>query len=246
MLQNETCLLEAASCRLQNDMEMKDAEIKLLSSVADIAKLQAVEKEEEVKLLERSVEELECTVNVLENEVEFVSGKAEQQWLQREKLDMELHAIKKQMKYVKGSYADMRRHQEEKEKSLQEACQRIQLLEGEIISRDAELAHCKANISELKKEEFCKLRQLLKERKGWIEEIERKQVEMVAAQIALEKLRRRNHLLTAEYEMIKMENVNHKKKVIELEADIKKLSSQQKTFNNASTVMLKLRKRTIY
>lgn len=34
-----------------------------------MAKLQAEEKEEEVTLLERSVEELECTVNVLENEV---------------------------------------------------------------------------------------------------------------------------------------------------------------------------------
>lgn len=90
----------------------------------------------------------------------------------------------------------------------------------------------------------------------WIEEIERKQAEMVAAQIALEKLRQRNHLLTTENEMIKvrdvnnflnitpqqvvtifkslihwtflqMENVNHKKMVIELEADIKKLSGQQ-------------------
>ncbi|XP_015163781.1 phragmoplast orienting kinesin 2 isoform X1 [Solanum tuberosum] len=352
--------------------------------VADIAKLQAVEKEEEVKLLERSVEELECTVNVLENEVEFVRGEAERQRLQREELELELHAIKQHMNNVKGSDADMRRHQEEKGKSLQEACQRIQLLEGEIISRDAELAHFKAHISELnlhaeaqaseykekfkalealaqkvkmdphattqapalssskleknsskprgsgspfkcigiglvqqlmserdeehsaerhriqelealaasrqkeifmlnsklavadsmthdvmrdllgvkldmnnyanlldnpqikmlmemarvrnvdaevKEDEFCKLRQQLnefiEERKGWIEEIERKQAEMVVAQIALEKLRQRNHLLTTENEMIKMENMNHKKKVIELEADIKKLSGQQ-------------------
>ncbi|KAF3655399.1 Phragmoplast orienting kinesin-1 [Capsicum annuum] len=116
---------------------------------AETAKLHAEEKEEEVKLLERSVEELECTVNILENEVEFVRGEAERQRLQREELELEFHAIKQQMSNVKGSDADMRRHQEEKEKSLQEACQRIQLLEGEIISRDAELAHFKAHISEL-------------------------------------------------------------------------------------------------
>lgn len=32
-------------------------------------KVQAEEKEEEVKLLERSIEELECTINVLEQKV---------------------------------------------------------------------------------------------------------------------------------------------------------------------------------
>lgn len=365
---------------VQTLAEEKEAIAIEAKEVAKIAKLQVEEKEEEVKLLERSVEELECTVNVLENEVEFVRGEAERQRLQREELELD---------------AEMRRHQEEKEKSLQEACQRIQLLEGEIISRDAEIAHFKAHISELnlhaeaqaceykekfkalealaqkvkmdphatqaptfssnkleknslkprgsgspknpskprgsgspfkcigiglvqqliserdeehsaerqriqelealaasrqkeifmlnsklavansmthdvmrdllgvkldmnnyanlldhpqlqmlmetarlhngdaqfKEEEVLKLRQLLnefvEERKGWIEEIERKQAEMVAAQIALEKLRQRNHLLTTENEMIKMENVNHKKMVIELEADIKKLSGQQ-------------------
>ncbi|OIT33598.1 phragmoplast orienting kinesin 2 [Nicotiana attenuata] len=351
--------------------------------VAEMAKLQAEEKEEEVTLLERSVEELECTVNVLENEVEFVRGEAERQRLQREELELELHAIKQQMNNVKGSDVDMKRHLEEKEKNLQEASQRIQLLEGEIISRDAEIAHFKTHISELnlhaeaqaceykekfkaleamvekvkmdphatqaptlssskleknaskprgsgspfkcigiglvqqlmserdedhsaerhriqelealaasrqkeifmlnsklaaaesmthdvirdllglkldmnnyatlldnqqvqmltekarlrnadaqfKEQEVLKLKQQLnefiEERKGWIEEIERKQAEMVAAQIALEKLHQRDHLLTTENEMIKMENVNHKKRVMELEADIKKLSGQQ-------------------
>lgn len=42
----------------------------------------------------------------------------------------------------------------------------------------------------------------------WIEEIERKQAEMVAAQIALEKLRQRDHLLTTENEMIKVRDVD--------------------------------------
>lgn len=43
----------------------------------------------------------------------------------------------------------------------------------------------------------------------WIEEIERKQAETVAVQIALEKLRQRNHLLTTENEMLKVRDVNN-------------------------------------
>jgi kinesin family protein 15 len=39
---------------------------------AESRKINAEEKEAEVKLLERSVEELECTINVLENKVSFL------------------------------------------------------------------------------------------------------------------------------------------------------------------------------
>lgn len=37
--------------------------------MAESRRIYAEDKEEEVKLLERSVEELECTINVLENKV---------------------------------------------------------------------------------------------------------------------------------------------------------------------------------
>lgn len=40
----------------------------------------------------------------------------------------------------------------------------------------------------------------------WLEEIDRKQAEMVSAQIALEKLRQRDRLLTTENEMLKVVN----------------------------------------
>lgn len=39
----------------------------------------------------------------------------------------------------------------------------------------------------------------------WLVEIERKQAEMVAAQVALEKLRHRDQLLTTENEMLKVQ-----------------------------------------
>ncbi|CAL5333677.1 unnamed protein product [Camellia sinensis] len=86
-----------------------------------------------------------------------------------------------------------------------------------------------------KDQEVMKLKQQLnefiEERKAsysrWLEEIDRKQAEMVAVQVALEKLRQRDRLLTTENGMFKMENVDHKKRVMELETEVKKLSGQQ-------------------
>nr|XP_043629351.1 kinesin-like protein KIN-12F [Erigeron canadensis] len=82
-----------------------------------------------------------------------------------------------------------------------------------------------------KEEEVIKIKQqlneLVMERKGWLEEIERKQAEMIAAQVALEQLRQRDHLLSTENEMFKTEISNHKMKVFELETQVAKLSGQQ-------------------
>ncbi|VFQ78322.1 unnamed protein product [Cuscuta campestris] len=82
-----------------------------------------------------------------------------------------------------------------------------------------------------KEEEVTKLKQqlneIIEERKGWLEEVERKQTQMMAAKVSLEKLHERDQLLATENEVIKRENMNHKKRVIELEAEVKKLSGQQ-------------------
>lgn len=40
--------------------------------IAETQKVHAEEKEEEVRLLERSIEELECTINVLEQKVSLL------------------------------------------------------------------------------------------------------------------------------------------------------------------------------
>ncbi|XP_048337159.2 kinesin-like protein KIN-12D isoform X1 [Ziziphus jujuba] len=72
-----------------------------------------------------------------------------------------------------------------------------------------------------------RLNEFVEERQGWLEEIDRKQAELVALQVALEKLRQRDELLKTENEMLKVENVNHKKKVMELEEEVNKLSGQQ-------------------
>ncbi|KAK4437834.1 Kinesin-like protein KIN-12D [Sesamum alatum] len=351
--------------------------------IAEFEKGHAEEKEEEVKLLERSIEELECTINVLEQKVDIVKGEAERQRLQREELELELLGVKEQMHTMENNDSDIQRCLEEKEKNLQEALQRVQLLEKEIAARDAEISQCKAHISELnlhaeaqaseykqkfkaleamvelvkseapathgtssssnklernaskprgsgspfkciglglvqqikserdeeltagrqrieelealassrqkeifmlkarlattesmthdvirdllgvklnmksyanlmdnqklhsvmeeaqhqnvkaevKEQEIVNLKQqineFVKERNGWLEEIERKQAETMAAHVALEKLRQQYQLLATENEMLKAENASHKKRVMELELEVKKLSGQQ-------------------
>ncbi|XP_047980300.1 kinesin-like protein KIN-12D [Salvia hispanica] len=85
--------------------------------------------------------------------------------------------------------------------------------------------------ADVKDQEVVSLKQqineFLKERNGWLEEIERKQAELMAAHVALEKLRQQDQRLATENEMLKTENTIHKKRVMELEGEIKKLSGQQ-------------------
>ena len=62
-----------------------------------------------MKLLERSIEELECTINVLEQKVDLVKGEAERQRLQREELELELLAFKEHMQKVRSDDSDVKR-----------------------------------------------------------------------------------------------------------------------------------------
>ncbi|GFY89997.1 phragmoplast orienting kinesin 2 [Actinidia rufa] len=101
------------------------------------------------------------------------------------------------------------------------------LLDNQQVTKITEKARLHSAEAQAKEQEAMKLKQQLnefvEERKAtssrWLEEIDRKQAEMVAAQVALEKLRQRDRLITTENEMFKMENANHKRKVMELEAE---------------------------
>ncbi|KAM4098807.1 hypothetical protein ACJW30_07G107100, partial [Castanea mollissima] len=105
------------------------------------------------------------------------------------------------------------------------------LLDNQQVHKITEKARLHSLESQEKEEEVVnlqkKLNEFIEERRGWLEEIDRKQAEMVSAQIALEKLRQRDQLFKTENEMLKMENVNHKQKVMELEEEVRKLSGQQ-------------------
>ncbi|KAI3804977.1 hypothetical protein L1987_26916 [Smallanthus sonchifolius] len=353
LVESRTIDLESVSCKrddlhaqlleVRKELEMAQALAEENEAIATEAKqmaetsrLHAEEKEEEVKLYEKSVAELEFIVNALENQVEMIKGEAERQRLQREELEIEFQAFKQQIHTVQSNDSDIKRLLNEKENSLQEVLQRVQILEKEIASKDTEILQHKAHITELnlhaeaqareykqtqfktlealadqvkydnsaplisnspskkleknasrargsgspfkcigigliftlnaklamsgsmthdslvnghqiqeinekaqihnaevqfKEEEVIKLKkqlnELVIERKGWLEEIERKQGEMIAAQVALEQLRQRDRLLSTENEMFKTEIGNHKKKVMELETEVTKLSGQQ-------------------
>ncbi|GFQ03855.1 phragmoplast orienting kinesin 2 [Phtheirospermum japonicum] len=148
--------LEGKVVILTNELEMartlveeNEALAAEAQEMAEIEKVHAEEKEEEVKLLERSIEELECTINVLEQKVDIVKGEAERQRLQREELELELLGVKEQMQNIKSNDSGLKRCLDENEKNLKVSLQRVQLLEKEIATRDAEISQCKAHISEL-------------------------------------------------------------------------------------------------
>ncbi|CAL1372500.1 unnamed protein product [Linum trigynum] len=364
--------------------EEKEAAAVAAQQEVEYRKLYAEDKEAEVKLLERSVEGLECTINVLENKVDILNDEAERQRLQREDLEVEIHSLKNQMHTFENSGSEMRRLLEEKKKGLEDALDHIETLKMDIFDKDAEIDQFKSHISELnlhaeaqaseykqkfkqleamleqvkheesfnhaanisttnkpekmvvrprgtgspfkciglglaqqvksekdeemtassqrieeleclagsrQKEIFAlnarlaaaesmthdvirdllgvkldmtnyasllnnqqlqkiaeiaqfsslkhemqdedtmqlkkQLTEFIEERRGWIEEIDRRQTELVAAQVALENLRQQDQFLKAENEMLKMETVSHKRQVMELEGEVKKLSGQQ-------------------
>lgn len=105
------------------------------------------------------------------------------------------------------------------------------VLDNQQVQKIAEKARRQNEESHEKEQEVQKLRHqlndLIEERESWLDEINRRQAEMVAARIAAEKLRQRDQFLTTESDMLKTDNANQKRKIVELEDEIKKLSGQQ-------------------
>ncbi|KAF9606589.1 hypothetical protein IFM89_026851 [Coptis chinensis] len=117
-------------------------------TIADSRKTYVEDKEEEMKLLERSVEELESTVDV-----DTVKGEAERQRLLREELETELQVIRNQMLIVttSGTSLDVGardiicRHPvlqsllEQKDRELQKMEVQIEVLEKNIAEKNAKV-----------------------------------------------------------------------------------------------------------
>ncbi|KAK8626852.1 hypothetical protein V6N13_134482 [Hibiscus sabdariffa] len=87
----------------------------------------------------------------------------------------------------------------------------VTLLDNQQVQKIAEnAARFDSFESQVKDHEVAKLKQQLnefvEERRGWLEEINIKQAELVTAQVALEKFRQRDQLLKTENEMLKEEN----------------------------------------
>ncbi|XP_019702656.1 kinesin-like protein KIN-12F isoform X1 [Elaeis guineensis] len=85
--------------------------------------------------------------------------------------------------------------------------------------------------SQEKEQEGIKLRkqlhEFIAERQSWLDEINQRHKELVAARVTVEKLRQRDQFISTENEMLKVENANYKKMTMELEDEVKKFSSQQ-------------------
>ncbi|XP_024519762.1 kinesin-like protein KIN-12C isoform X1 [Selaginella moellendorffii] len=73
--------------------------------VAEASKAHAEEKDEEIKVLERSVGELESIVNALENQVGIVKREAQMQRLMREDLETEVQSLRHEITLRTGMIA---------------------------------------------------------------------------------------------------------------------------------------------
>ncbi|XP_023641179.1 kinesin-like protein KIN-12D isoform X2 [Capsella rubella] len=108
-LQDEVLYLKEDFRKMTSEAKEMEARYLEAQQIAESRKIYADEREEEVKLLEGSIEKLEYTINVLENKVNAVKGEAERQRLQREELEMELHTIRQQMKSARNADGEIKR-----------------------------------------------------------------------------------------------------------------------------------------
>ncbi|XP_057959011.1 kinesin-like protein KIN-12C isoform X2 [Malania oleifera] len=130
---------------------------------SEASKLYAEQKEEEVKILERSVEELEFTINVLEKKVCEMNGEVDRHQLIRDSLEQEIQSLRQRLLSVEyfaenidseNLNAEEIDHQisrklHSKLLELDEAHDRIRVLEEERVEQAKEIKQCKDYISEL-------------------------------------------------------------------------------------------------
>ncbi|CAL9098669.1 unnamed protein product [Musa textilis] len=87
------------------------------------------------------------------------------------------------------------------------------------------------NESRKKDQEAIKLRkelnEFIQERQSWLHEIKLRHTEMVDARMMAEKLRQREQFISTENEMLKVENTKYKKRIVDLEDELKKFSDHQ-------------------
>ncbi|XP_010276535.1 PREDICTED: kinesin-like protein KIN-12C isoform X2 [Nelumbo nucifera] len=130
--------------------------------VSEANKIYAEQKEEEVKILERSVEELESTINVLEKKVYEMGEEVERHRSLRDELELEVQALRQRVSTVETAKENMEysndenetedqmsRHVDKNILELHEAKNRIRVLEKERADQAEELKRCRMYTSEL-------------------------------------------------------------------------------------------------
>ncbi|KAG8368314.1 hypothetical protein BUALT_Bualt15G0032700 [Buddleja alternifolia] len=165
------------------------------------------ERDEELSAGRQRIEELEGLLANRQKEIFMLNARLAATESMTHDVIRDLLGVKLNM----NNYATLMDNQQ-----LHSLMEEAQHHNAETQVKDQEVVNLKQQINEF-----------VKERNGWLEEIERKQAELMAAHVALEKLRQQDQLLATENEMLKMANSNNKKRVMELEAEVKKLSGQQ-------------------
>lgn len=130
---------------------------------SETSKIYVEQKEEEVKILEHSVEELDCTINVLEKRVKEMEEELERHHSIRDSLELELQSLNQRLLTVENfrysrhsddysvgqSEDQISRELHNRCRELQEAHVRIKDLEDERAEQANEIKQCKEYISEL-------------------------------------------------------------------------------------------------
>ncbi|KAG9140540.1 hypothetical protein Leryth_016047 [Lithospermum erythrorhizon] len=125
---------------------------------SEASKLYAEQKEEEVKILEHSIEELECTINVMEKKVSEMEEEVQRQHMLRETLELEMLALRKRLSTVENlsenldfecSSVELSEGQNERSLKHYDLQSHVALLEDEKLGLTKEVKQCKAYIAEL-------------------------------------------------------------------------------------------------
>ncbi|VFQ74892.1 unnamed protein product [Cuscuta campestris] len=125
---------------------------------SEASKIYAEQKEEEVKILEHSVEELEGTINILEKKVHEMEEEVESHHMIRDSLELELQALKERLLTVENftesldfNRSVLQRTEEQFQRSLShhKDYEQIRVLEVEKAELVKEVKQCKEYISEI-------------------------------------------------------------------------------------------------
>ncbi|KAK1387409.1 Kinesin motor domain-containing protein [Heracleum sosnowskyi] len=126
---------------------------------SEASKMYAEQKEEEVKILEHSVEELEFTINVLEKKVNEMNEEVERHRIMSDSLELETQALRQRLLTVEN-YAENRESEHfsgerpagdqlSRSLELHDAHKQIIALENELAEQTKEIKESKEYISEL-------------------------------------------------------------------------------------------------
>ncbi|XP_049936067.1 kinesin-like protein KIN-12E isoform X2 [Nymphaea colorata] len=160
--------LAAISGQLETALSLADENEAMAieaQQVSEASKIHAEQKEEEARVLEQSVEELEHTINMLETKVYEMSKEVEIQKLVREELELELQDLKLRVLktqndpgsfdckssayHEEGKDNIISRYLEERRNELMEAKRYIRMLQNEKEDQAEQIAKYQAYISEL-------------------------------------------------------------------------------------------------